>query len=101
LREEHRLRVFENRVPRRDGVTEDWKRLQKEEFYALHSSPNIVHMIKSEEWDMQGIWHVWETATVNTGFWWGQLREKGHFEDLDVVGRIKLKWILHKWDGKA
>jgi hypothetical protein len=33
--------------------------------------------------------------------WWGQLREKGHFEDLGVAGRKKLKWILHKWAGKA
>jgi len=47
--------VFENRVlwkifgPRRDGVTEDWKRLQNEKLYALYSSPNIVHVIKSEE----------------------------------------------------
>jgi len=54
LREEHSLRVFENRVlwkifgHRRDGVTEDWKRLQNEEFYSLYSSPNIVCVIKSE-----------------------------------------------------
>jgi len=100
--EQHRLRVFKNRVlwkisgPRRDGVTEDWKRLQNEQLYALYSSPNIVRVIKSEECDMQGMWHVWETAQVNTVFWWGQLREKGHFEDLDVAGRIILKWILHK-----
>jgi len=50
---------------------------------------------------MQGTWYVWETAQVNTGFWWGRLREKGHFEDLGVAGKIILKWILHKWDGKA
>jgi hypothetical protein len=55
LREEHRLRVFENRVlwkifgPRRDGVTEDWKRLQNEELYALYSSSNSVRVIKSAE----------------------------------------------------
>jgi hypothetical protein len=108
LREEQRLRVFENRVlwkifgsRRRNGVTEDWKILQNEELYGLYSSPNVVRVIKSEEWDMQGMWHVWKTARVNTGFWWGRLREKGHLEDLGVVGRIILKWILHTWDGKA
>jgi len=34
---------------------------------------------------------------VHTGFWWGDLMEGGHLEDLGVDGRI-LKWILKKWD---
>jgi len=36
---------------------------------------------------------------VNTGFWWENLRERGHFEDPGVDGRIILKWIFRKWDG--
>ena len=53
LREEHRLRVFENRVlrrifgPRRDGVTVDWRKLHNEELNDLYSSSNIVQVIKS------------------------------------------------------
>jgi hypothetical protein len=53
LREEHRLRVFENRVlrrifgPKRDGVTGEWRRLRKEELNDLYSSPNIIRVIKS------------------------------------------------------
>ena len=52
LREEHRLRVFENRVlrifgPKRDGVTGEWRRLHNEELNDLYSSPNIVRVIKS------------------------------------------------------
>jgi hypothetical protein len=36
---------------------------------------------------------------VHTGFWWGEdLKEKDHFENLGVDGRIILKWILKKWD---
>jgi hypothetical protein len=32
-----------------------------------------------------------------TGFWWGDLRETGHMEDLGADGKI-LKWIFRKWD---
>jgi hypothetical protein len=52
LREECRLRVFENRVlrrifgPKRDEVTGEWRRLHNKEFYALYSSPNIIRVIK-------------------------------------------------------
>ena len=53
LREERRLRVFENRVlrgifgPRRDEVTGEWRKLHNEELNDLYSSPNIVRVIKS------------------------------------------------------
>jgi len=53
LREERRLRVFENKVlrrlfgPRRDEVTGDWRRMHNEELNDLYSSPNIVGVIKS------------------------------------------------------
>jgi len=35
---------------------------------------------------------------VHTGFWLGNLRARGHLEDLGAHGRIILKWILKKWD---
>ena len=44
--------------------------------------------------------HIWETGKVHAGFWWGDLREIDHLEDLDVNERI-LKWILKKWDVEA
>jgi hypothetical protein len=52
LREEHRLRVFENRVLRifglkRDVVTGEWRRLHSGELHNLYSSPDIIRQIKS------------------------------------------------------
>ena len=35
---------------------------------------------------------------MHTGFWWGDLKERDHLEDLEVDRRIVLKWILKKWD---
>ena len=82
MREERRLRVFENRVlrrlfgPKRDGVTGEWRKLNNEEFNDLYSSPNIVRVIKSRRMR-------WER--------WGNLRERDHWGDQDVDGRIILR----------
>jgi hypothetical protein len=52
VREEHQLRVFENRVLRRifgakrDGVTGGWRKLHNEELHNLYSSPSIMRIIK-------------------------------------------------------
>ena len=62
LREERKLRVFENMVlrrifgPRRDEVTGEWRRLHNEEPNDLYSSPNIVRVIKSIR--MRWVGHV-------------------------------------------
>jgi len=62
LREEYRLRVFDNRVlrrifgPKRDEVTEKWRKLHNEELNDLYSLPNIVWVIKSTR--MRWAWHV-------------------------------------------
>ena len=53
LREESKLRVFENMVlrrifgPRSDEVKGEWRRLHNEELNDLYCSPNIVRVIKS------------------------------------------------------
>jgi hypothetical protein len=54
LREEHRLRVFENRVLRRifghkrDEVMGEWRKLHNEELYNLYSYPDIIRQVKSK-----------------------------------------------------
>jgi hypothetical protein len=53
LREEHRLRVFENRVlrgifgPKRGEVTGEWRKLHIGELHNLYSSPDIIRQMKS------------------------------------------------------
>jgi hypothetical protein len=53
LREEHRLRVFENRVlrrifgPKRDEATGEWRKLHIGELHNLYSSPDIIRQIKT------------------------------------------------------
>jgi hypothetical protein len=62
LREERRLRVFENRVlrrvfgPKRDEVTGEWRKLHNEELSDLYSLPNIVRVVKPRR--RRGAGHV-------------------------------------------
>ena len=81
LREERRLRAFENWVlrrifgPKRDEVTGEWRKLHNEELNDLYCSPNVVRVIKSRR--MRWVGHV-ARRDVHTGFWWGDVREKDH-----------------------
>ena len=58
-RDEHMLRVFENRIvrrkfgPKRDENGE-WRRLHDEELHSFYRSPNIVRVIKSRRWKWAG-----------------------------------------------
>jgi hypothetical protein len=88
-REEHRLRVFENRVSmilgsKMDVATGEWGRLYNEELHDLYCSPNIIRMGKSRRM-------MWVGHEVHMGayrVWWGNLRERDHLEDLGIDGRI-------------
>jgi hypothetical protein len=103
LRDEHRLRVFENRVlrrifgPKRDEVTGEWRKLHNEELHNLYSSPNIVRTIKSRRMRWAG--HVARVGRREgcIGCWWGNLREIDHWGDPGVDERIILEWIFRKW----
>ena len=60
MREERRLRVFENRVlrrvfgPKRDEVTGEWRKLYNEELRDLYSRPSIVRVVKSRRMRWEG-----------------------------------------------
>ena len=44
------------------------------------------------------MYRVWGRGEVRTEFWWGNLRERGHWDDPGVYGRIILRWIFRKWN---
>jgi hypothetical protein len=77
LREEHRLRVFENRLlrrifgPKRDEVTGSWRKLHNEELHGLYSLPSIIRVIKTRKMRWAG--HV-----VHATFWLGGLKGGDH-----------------------
>jgi len=103
LREERKLRVFENMLlrifgPRRDEATGEWRRLHNEELNDLYSSPTIVWVIKSRRMRWAG--HVARRGEERecTGSWWGNRREGNHWGDLGIDGWIILGWISRRWD---
>jgi hypothetical protein len=82
VREERRLRVFENRVlrrvfgPKRDEVTGEWRKLHNEELNSLYPLPKIVRVVKSRRMRWAG--HVARKGRIEvcTGFWWGKFKGK-------------------------
>jgi hypothetical protein len=101
LREEHRLRVFENRVLRlifgpereEDG---SWGKLHTDELHSLYSSPNIVRVIKSRRVRWAGHVGRMGEGEVFTGSRLGGPKVREHWEDIGVGGRITLKQTLQR-----
>ena len=104
VREEGKLRVFENIVlrrifwPRRDEVTGEWRRLHNEELNDLYSSPNIARVMKSRR--MRSAGHVARMGEERgrIGSWWGNRREGEHWGELGVDAWIILGWISRRCD---
>jgi hypothetical protein len=102
LREERRLRVFENRVlrrvlgPKRGDVTREWRKLHNEELNDLYSSHTIFRVITSRRMRLAvNVARMRErTEDAYIGFWWGNLREREHLEEPGIDERIILYWIF-------
>jgi len=74
------------------------EKLHNKELNDLYCSPNIIRVIKLRR--MRWVGHVacMGRGEVYTGFWWGNLRERDHFEDPHVDGRVILRFIFRRWD---
>ena len=93
LREERKLRVFENMVlrrifgPRRDEVTGEWRTTHNEELNDLYSSPNIVRVIKSRRMRWAG--HVARMGVERRVY----RVLVGKPEGKRPLGRPRLRWV--------
>jgi hypothetical protein len=101
LREEHRLRVFDNRVLRRiSGPKREeyrsWRKPHDDELHSLYSSPNIVRLIKSRRMRWAGhVAHMGKGSGVYR-VWFGGPKARDHWEDQGVGGRKTLRWTLER-----
>jgi hypothetical protein len=93
LREEHRLRVFENRVLRRifgpwkDEVKRDWRTLHNEELHNLYFLPNIIRLIKSRR--MRWVVHVARMGQTRNAY----RILVGKPEGKRRLGRRRRRWV--------
>jgi hypothetical protein len=92
LREEHRLRVFENRLlrrifgPKRVEVTGGWRKLHNEELHDLYSAPSIVRVIKARRMRWAG--HVARMGEVRGAY----SILVGRPEGRRPLGRTRRRW---------
>jgi hypothetical protein len=106
LREEHSLRVFENRVlrrifgPRRDELMEEWRKLHSGELPNLYLFPNVIRQIKSRKMSWVGyVARMGEERKLYKVFV-GNLEGKTPFGRLRYRWEDGLEWILQGLVGR-
>jgi hypothetical protein len=91
--EEHKLRVFENRVlrrifgPKMDGVMGGWRKLHNEELHILRSPTSIIRIIKS--WRMTWVGHVARMGEKRNVY----RLLVGKPEGKRPLGKLRRRWI--------
>jgi hypothetical protein len=85
LREKHELRVFDNKVlrrifgPKRDEVTDEWRKLHNKELHDFYSSPSIIRITKSRRMRWAGhMARMEEKGNAKKVYWWKSQRESDH-----------------------
>jgi hypothetical protein len=101
LREEHRLRVFENRVlrifgPKRDEVTGGWRKLHNEELHNFYSWPSIINNNDQVKEDEMGRTCIRNGSKDAYRILVGKHEEKRPLGRPRRRGRTILKWILER-----
>jgi hypothetical protein len=107
IKEEHRLRAFENSAlrrifgPKRDEVTGEWKKLHNEELHNLYSSPDIIRQLKSRRMRWAGLVALMGEERKFYKFLVGKPEGKDDLEDQGVGGKMGSGWILGRlsWGG--
>jgi len=104
LREESRLREFENRVlrrnldPRGTGLTGEWRKLHNEEINDLYSSLNTFRVIKLKIMRWAGHVALMGRGEAYTGFWWGKPEGKSPLGRLRPRWEDNIKMDLQEWN---
>ena len=85
--------------PKGEELTADKRKFYIEEIRNLHFSPKVIRVTKSR--GMRLAVHVARMGEKRGAYrvWWGNLKERGHLEGLDVDRRVILKCILKELAG--
>ena len=88
-------------LPNPDDVTGDLNKLHIKELHNLYSCPAIISgVIKPKRINGRGMWHVLGRGEVHTGFWWANVRERTHLDDVGVDG-MSDGYSRHRMGGHA
>jgi hypothetical protein len=105
IREEHRLKAYENRelrrilVSKRSDMTGSWRKLHNEGLYNLYYSPDIIRMMNPRKDEMgrscSTLWVKRNACRILVE------KQEDDEEDLDIGGWTILKYILARmgWYG--
>ena len=107
LRAERRLRLFDNRVLwrifgcKRVKVAGEWRKLRNELMICKATKYCSGDQIKKNEISLACSTGGASRGEVHTGFWRGNLKDRGHLKELCIDGRVTLNWMFYKSVGSS